>query len=60
MKRCNAFTEEINEIFLYSNDDKRMQYIDLMETYAHGMSEILVFKKKEFKCNKIIKQNKNA
>ena len=32
----NAFAEEINKIVLSSNDDKRMQSIDLIETYANG------------------------
>ena len=32
----NAFAEEINKIDLSSNDDKRMQSIDLIETYANG------------------------
>ena len=30
----NVFTEEINKIALSSNDDKRMQSIDSIETYA--------------------------
>ena len=34
-ERHNVFTEEINEIVLGSNDDKRMQSIDLIETYAY-------------------------
>ena len=31
-ERHNAFTEEISKIALSSNDDKRMQSIDLIET----------------------------
>ena len=38
-EKCNDFTEEINKIALSSNDDKRIQSIDLIETYAHGMSK---------------------
>ena len=38
-KRHNVFTEEINKIALSSNNDKRMQSIDLIETYAYGMSK---------------------
>ena len=32
------FTEEINKIALSSNNGKRMQSIDLIETYANGMT----------------------
>ena len=52
-ERCNIFTEEINEIALSSNVDKRMQSMDLIETYAYGMSKDLVSKKEEIKCNNI-------
>ena len=33
-ERHNVFTEEINKIALSSNDNKKMQSIDLIETYA--------------------------
>ena len=33
-ERHNVFTEEINKIALSSNDDKKMQSIDSIETYA--------------------------
>ena len=39
------FTEEINKIALSSNDDKRMQSIDSIETYAYGINKDLVYKK---------------
>ena len=52
----NAFTEEINKIALSSNNDKRVQSIDLTETYAYGTSKDLVSKKEEIKCNNTIKQ----
>ena len=42
----NIFTEEINKIALSSNDDKRMQSIDSIETYAYGTSKDLVSEKK--------------
>ena len=54
------FTEEINKIALSSNDDKRMQSIDLIETYAYGMNKDVVCNKEEIKCNNIIKQYKNV
>ena len=45
-KRHNVFTEEINKIVLSSNDDKTMQPIDSIETYAYGTSESLASEKK--------------
>ena len=58
-ERHNIFTEEINKIALSSNDDKRMQSVDSIETYAYGMRKDLVIEKEEVKCNNIIKQYKN-
>ena len=37
----NVFSEEINKIALSSNDDKRMQSIDSIKTYAYGMNKDL-------------------
>ena len=51
----NVFTEEIKKIVLSSNDDKRMQSIDSIETYAFGTSKNLVKEKEEIKYNNIIK-----
>ena len=59
-ERHNAFTEEINKIGFSSNDDKRMESIDSIETYAYGMNKGLVCKKEEIKRNNIIKQYKNV
>ena len=53
------FTHEINKIALSSNNDKRMQSIDSIETYAYGTSKDLVSKKEEIKYNNIIKRSKN-
>ena len=53
-ERHNVFTEEVNKIFLSSNDDKRMKWIELIETYAFGMNKKLVIEKEEIKCNKTI------
>ena len=55
-ERYNVFTEEINKIALSSNDDKRMQSIDLIETYPYGTSKDLVSKKEEIKGSNMIKQ----
>ena len=57
-ERHNIFTEEIKNDALSSNDDKRMQSIDLMETYAYGTRKDLVNEKEEIKCNNIIKRYK--
>ena len=54
-ERHNVFTEEINKITLSSNDDKRIQSVDSIETYAYGTSEDLVSQKEEIQCNNIIK-----
>ena len=57
-ERHNVFTEEIDKIALSSNDAKRMQSIDSIETYSYGTNKDLVnlaCQKKEIKCNIIIK-----
>ena len=58
-ERHNVFTEVINKI-AFSSNDKRMQSIDLIETYAHGTSKDLICKKEKIKCNNIIKQYGNV
>ena len=57
--RRNGFTEETNKIALSSNDDKRMQSIDLIETYAYAMSKYIVSEKEEIKFNNIVKRCNN-
>ena len=57
-EKHNVFTEEINKIALSSNDDKRMQSIDSIETNAYGMSKDLVSEKEEITCNNMIKRYK--
>ena len=37
------------KIALSANDDKKMQPIDSIETYAHGTNKEIVHKKEEFK-----------
>ena len=60
-ERYNVLIEEINKIALSSNDDKRIQSIDLIETYAYGMNkDVIICKKEKIKCNNIIKQYKNV
>ena len=54
-ERHNVFTEEINNIALSSNDDKRIQSIDSIEIYVYGTRKYLVSDKEEIKCNNIKK-----
>ena len=58
--RHNVFTEEINKVALSSSDDKRMQSIDSIETYAYGTSKDLICKEENIKRNNIRKQYKNV
>ena len=59
-KKHNFFTEEINKITLNSIDDKLMQSIDSIETYAYGTSKDLVSEREEikWKWKNIIKRYK--
>ena len=57
-ERYNVFTEEINRILLISNDDKRMQSIDLMKTCIWNKQRLASEKEKN-KFNNIIKWWKN-
>ena len=57
-KNINAFIEEVNKIALSANDNKRIQSIDSIETYAYGISKDPVCKEEEIKCNNVIKQYK--
>ena len=59
-ERYNVFTGEINTIILRSNDNKRMQSIYSIETYAYRTSKDLVSEKEEIKHKNIIKQYKNC
>ena len=55
-ERHNVFTEEINKTAaLSSNDDKRMQSIDSIETYSSGTRKDLISNKEEIKCGNVIK-----
>ena len=44
-ERHNVFTAEIKKTALSSNDDKIIQSIDSIETYAYGTSRDLICKK---------------
>ena len=54
-ERHNVCTKRINKIGLSSNDDKRIQWIDSIETYKYGTSKDLVSEKEEIKCKNIIR-----
>ena len=49
---------KINKTSLSSIDDKRMQSIDLIESYAYGTSNDLVSEEEEIKYNNIIERYK--
>ena len=53
----NIFNEEISKIALSSNDNKRIQSTDSIETYR--TSKDLISEKEEIKCNQIIKPYKS-
>ena len=55
-ERYNVFIKEIETIALNSNNNKRMQSIDLTETYTYWMDKNLLCNKKKIKCNNIIEQ----
>ena len=59
-ERPNVFTEETNKIALTSSDDKRMQSINSIETFAYGTRKDVIRKKGKNKRNNIIKQYKNV
>ena len=45
----NVFTRDIRKIALSSNDDKRMQSIDSVDTYPHWVSKYDVWKRLKIK-----------
>ena len=57
-ERHNVFTEEVNKIAWSSNDDKRIQSVNSVETYAYGTSKDLVLKREEIQCYNVIKRYK--
>ena len=48
----------MNKIALSSNDYKRKQSVDLIETYAYGTRKDLLSEREEIKCNIIMKRCK--
>ena len=51
IEKHNVFTKNINKIALSSNDDKIIQSINSVETFAYGTSKDLISKKEELKCS---------
>ena len=47
MKSNFFLLNKINRIAISSNDDKRMQSIDLIETYVYGTNKDPVYKKEK-------------
>ena len=50
-ERHNVFTQKINKTRLSSNDYKRMQSIDSIETNAYGTNKDLICKEERLKPN---------
>ena len=55
IQKWKIHTEEINKTALKSNDDKRVQSIDFVETYAYRTRKYPVRKKEEIKCENLVK-----
>ena len=55
-ERHNVFIEKINKIALSKNNDKRMQSIDSIKTYAYGRSKDLLSEKEDRKQKRNIIQ----
>ena len=60
MKGITFLQKKLAKLLLSSNDDKRMQSIDSIKTYANGTSKNLICKKEKIQRNNIIKQYKNV
>ena len=54
------FTEEVYNIVLCANNEKRIKSIDSWETYAYGTNEETTHSKEEIKCNNMINNTKNG
>ena len=59
-EKHNVFAEKVNNITLSTNNNKRIQSIDSIETYAYGTNKDLICRKAEINCRHIIKQNKKG
>ena len=59
-KKHNVFIGEINKTVFSWNNDKRMQSVDLVETYVYETSKNLICKKEKLKRNDTIKQYENV
>ena len=58
-KKHNVFPEGVNKILMNANNDKQIQSIDFIETYAYGTSENIIRKNEEVEYRIITKQYKN-
>ena len=57
-EKHDVITGEINKISLSSDDSKRISPIDAVDTYTHGMSKDIIWKKEKIKQLSIINQHK--
>ena len=58
-EKHNVYTENIHKTALSSNNDKRTESIDQIETYAYGINKDLVKEKEKIKYITTIKQYEN-
>ena len=54
-EKHNVFTEQVNNIALSPNDDKRIYSIDSVETCVYGTNAEIMHRKEEIKCNNVRK-----
>ena len=59
-EKFNVFTEEIKKIAPGSNDNKRIQLINSVEIYAHGIGNYVIWQKEKIKHINIMKQYQNV
>ena len=50
----DVYTEEVNKIALSTNDDKRLQTYDKIETYPYGTNAFKVFESEMLNCKRFI------
>ena len=57
-EKRNVFTDEVNKVALNAINDKRIWFIDYIQTYAYGTSKDIIQTNEEIKYKNIIKKTK--